>query len=187
MFAYRPLLLDKPNQHLIGWSHYSWRLSNLEHSECSGARSLLLFTGGVGGLCFGGTSDLVHSSLHFLELLSSLLADDGEELVSSEIGLHVALLSGIERVVNESESGRSTTSELGLESEHGDGLFLVLEHNGKLGLDGSLGDGSLIGMNQLNLELSSLQERVVDHLSGIKDELLVGLNFGFISHFDLTI
>lgn len=139
---------------------------------CSGPRSLLLFTSGVGSLGLGGTSALVHSTLHFLELLSSLLALLDQKFVSLQKSLLIALLSGIKRVVNKGESGRSATSELGLHAEHRDALLLVLEHDGELLLDGGLGDGSLVGMNQLNLELSSLQERVVDHLSGIQNELV---------------
>ena len=82
----------------------------------------------------------------------------------------IALLSGIKRVVDKSESGGSASSELALKSEDGDALVLGLEHGGELGLDGGLGNGSLIWVDQLNLKLSSLQERVVDHLSSVKNE-----------------
>ena len=137
-------------------------------------RSLLLTTG-VGSLGFGGTSDSLHSTLHFLELLSSLLALGADDLVSNQVLLGVALLPGIEGVVDESETGGSASSELALQAEDGDVLVLGLEHRGELGLDGSLGDGSLVWVDELNLELSSLEKWVVDHLSGVKNEFLAHL------------
>ena len=105
-------------------------------------------------------------------MLSSLLALLVDELVSEEESLLIALLSGIKRVVDESESGGSASSKFTLKSEDGDALVLALEHGGELGLDGGLGYGSLIWVDQLNLKLSSLQERVVDHLSGVKNKFL---------------
>jgi hypothetical protein len=132
-----------------------------------------LLTGRVGSLGFGDTSDFLHSTLHFLEHLSSLLGLLGSEFISEEHALGVALLSGVNIIVDAGESGGSTTTELGVESEDGDSFWLNLEHSFKLGLNGNLGDGSLIWMDKLNNELLSLEEWVVDHLSSVEDELFL--------------
>ena len=140
-----------------------------------------LLTGRVGSLGLSDTSDFLHSTLHFLQHLSScLLWWDLSEFISKEHALGVALLSGVNIIVDAGESGGSTTTELGVESEDGDSFWLNLEHSFKLGLNGNLGDGSLIWMDKLNNELLSLEEWVVDHLSGVKDELFF---LFFIGHF----
>lgn len=137
--------------------------------------SLLLL--GVGSLGLSSSSDFLHSSLHFLELLSSLLALDGSELVSEEEGLGVVLLSSVGIIVDASKSGGSATTELGVESENGDVLWLGVEHLSELLLDGGLGDGSLIRVDQLNNDLLSLHERVLDESSGVADNV-----FLFVGH-----
>ena len=128
----------------------------------------------VGSLGLGSSSDFFHSSLHLFELLSSLLALDGSDLVSEKEALGVVLLSGVSVIVDASKSGRSASTELRVESEDGDQLWLGVEHLGELLLDNNLGDGSLIRVDQLNNDLLSLQEWVLDESSGVADDV-----FGF--------
>ena len=149
-------------------------LQNLRTGNVSPQAESLLLLLGVGSLGLGSSSDFLHSSLHFLELLSSLLALDGSELVSEKEGLGVVLLSSVGIIVDASESGGSATTELGVESENGDVLWLGVEHLGELLLDNNLGDGSLIRVDQLNNDLLSLQEWVLDESSGVADDV-----FGF--------
>ena len=132
--------------------------------------SLLLLSTGSSSLGFGGTSDLLHSALDFLLLLSGDLALL-DKLVSSQQRHLVELLPGIEAVVNESETGGPATSELGLEAEDGDLLSLGLEQRSKLVLDGGLLDVGLVGVDQLNHQLLSAQKWVLDQFLRIQDEL----------------
>ena len=61
-----------------------------------------------------------------------------EGTYSSEHLLAVELLSSVKRIIDESEAGRSATTELGLESENRNVLLLGLEGLGQLGLNVSL-------------------------------------------------
>ena len=134
--------------------------------------SLLLCFTGVHGSCFSGTSDLVHSTLHFLKLLSGLLLGFIlEEFVSSEVALGVVGLSSINAVVDESISGGSATTELGLHAEDGDLLILGLEGTGELFLDSSLGYTSGIWVDNLEEHLLSGEEWVRDELLQVEYEL----------------
>ena len=140
--------------------------------------SLLLLTSG-GSSSLGNTSDLVLSALDFLLLLSSdlwLL----DESVSSEVSLGVVLLLGIEGVVDESESGGSASSELGVASEDGDGLSLCLEHGGELLLHLNLGDVGHVWMDHLNHKLLSSEKWVLDHLSGVENEFTFNCSHLFV-------
>ena len=64
----------------------------------------LLFTG-VGGLCFGGTSDFLDSSFDVLELLSGLGFDSIPLFVSLEESFLIELLSEIDGIVDKGETG----------------------------------------------------------------------------------
>ena len=135
-------------------------------------RSLLLLTG-VGSLCFSGTSDLLHSALHFLLLLSGLSSRLVlEEFVSSEEKLGVVGLSSINAVVDESVSGRSATTEFGLHAEDGDLLIFAFEGTGELLLDSSLGDTAAVWVDDLEEHLLSGKKRVVDELLQVEYETL---------------
>ena len=134
--------------------------------------SSLLFTG-VGSLAFSGTSDFVHSTLHFLLHLSGL--SPGfilEEFVSSEVALGVVGLPSINAIVHESISGGSATTELGLHAEDSNLLVLGFEGARELLLDCGLGYTSAIGVDNLELHLLSAEEWVIDELLQVKYELL---------------
>ena len=134
--------------------------------------SSLLFTG-VGSLAFSGTSDFVHSTLHFLLLLSGLsLGFILEEFISSEVALGVVGLSSINAVVDESISGGSATTELGLHTEDSNLLILGLEGSGELLLDCGLGYTSAIWVDNLEEHLLSGEKWVIDELLQVEHELL---------------
>ena len=69
---------------------------------------------------------------------------------SSEHLLAVVLLSRVKRIIDEGEASGSATTELGLEAENRNVLLLDLQGLGELGLDVSLGDVRLFGVNELN-------------------------------------
>ena len=69
---------------------------------------------------------------------------------SSEHLLGVVLLSSVKRIVEEGEASGSATTELGLETENRNVLLLGLQGLGQLGLDVTLGDVRLFGVDQLN-------------------------------------
>ena len=140
-------------------------------------RSGLLLLTGVGSLSFGGTSALLHSALHFLQLLSGLLLGlILEEFVSSEEKLLVIGLSSINAIVDESVSGRSATTEFGLHAEDGDLLFLAFELGGQLLLDSSFGDTTAIRVDDLERALLSGKKGVVDELLQVEYETLDHVN-----------
>ena len=67
-------------------------------------KSCSLLLSGIGGLCFGGTSDFLDSSFDVFELLSGLGLGAFVEAVSLEEGLLIELLSEIDGVVDEGET-----------------------------------------------------------------------------------
>ena len=69
---------------------------------------------------------------------------------SSEHLLAVVLLSSVKRIIEEGEASGSATTELGLETENRNVLLLGLQGLGQLGLDVTLGDVRLFGVDQLN-------------------------------------
>jgi hypothetical protein len=75
---------------------------------------------------------------------------EARDTYSSEHLLAVKLLSSVKRIVDEGEARGSATSELGLQTENGNVLLLDLEGLGQLALDVTLGDVSLLGVDQLN-------------------------------------
>ena len=113
-------------------------------------------------------------------MLSSSLSSNGSEFVSEEHALGIVLLSGVGIIIDAGESGGSATTELGVESEDGDVLRLGVEHLAELLLDGSLRDGSLIRMDQLDDDLLSLQKWVLDESSGVADDVFFLLRHGKI-------
>merc|ERR1719223_2381556 len=98
-------------------------------------------------LCLGGTSDLLHSVLLLLLLLSGdlccgVLHDTLSNL--SELGLE--LLGKVHGVIDHSESGAPSASEVGLESIGGDSVRSALVHSSQLLTDHSLWNGTLARM-----------------------------------------
>ena len=97
--------------------------------------------------------------------------------------LAVVLLPSIKGVIEEGEPGRAAATKLSLETEDGNVLLLSLEGLRELGLDVTLRDVGLLGVDQLNdLEilrfqgvyaLSPLQERVLHELASVQNKLLV--------------
>ena len=125
--------------------------------------ALLLATSGS-SLGFGGTSDSLNSTLDFLGLLSGLLTlFNGPKGISSEEMLHVVLLSGVKAIIDESKTGRSSTTEFELESIDGNLLDINLVLLGNVLLDLSLGDVDLGSVDDFDAQLFSLKERVVDN------------------------
>ena len=131
--------------------------------------SLFLSTG-ISSLGLGGTKAFLYSAFDFLELLSCLCWSSNKSISFEEV-LLIVLLSLIETVINESESGRSTTTEFGVETKDTDLLGLAFELFSELVFDGSLGDVGGLWMDELNLDLLSSEKWVVDDLSGVKNEL----------------
>ena len=72
------------------------------------------------------------------------------ETYTSEHLLAVELLSSVKRIVDESETSGSATTELGLETENRNVLILGLEGLSKLALDVSLRDVGQLGVNQFD-------------------------------------
>ena len=72
------------------------------------------------------------------------------ETYTSEHLLAVELLSSVKRIVDESETSGSATTELGLEAENRNVLILGLEGLSKLALDVSLRDVGQLGVNQFD-------------------------------------
>lgn len=80
----------------------------------------------------------------------------GCETYTSEHLLAVELLSSVKRIIDESEAGRSATTELGLETENRNVLILGLEGLSELALDVGLRDVGRLGVNQFDHLLARL-------------------------------
>jgi hypothetical protein len=104
-------------------------------------------------------------------LLSTLFFLLVGKLVSLKKHLLIKLLSLVNIGVDEAEAGGSATTKLALDSEDSDSILWGLVQAGELGLDVSLGDATLVWMDQLNVHLSSSEKWVVNNLSGVKYEV----------------
>lgn len=120
-----------------------------------------------------------HLLLPVLSLLSvlsvgllDLLGKTGPH--KSVLGLEL-LLAGLV-IVDQTETGRSTTTELGLETEDGHSLLLGLVESGELLLELSLGDGGSVGVEDVKNELLSVEQSVRDELSSSEGDGAVALN-----------
>lgn len=80
--------------------------------------------------------------------------------------LGLKLLLGLLVIVDQTESGRPSTSKLGLESESGDSALVSLVQGGELLVELGLGDGGSGGVEDVDDELSSVEETVGDELAG---------------------
>ena len=69
---------------------------------------------------------------------------------SEESSLGVEFSSGILVVVDKGETSASSTTELGLQAEHGDLFFITFHGLRQFGLDISLGHVGHVGVNQVN-------------------------------------
>lgn len=75
---------------------------------------------------------------------------EGESTYVVESHLRVVSLLGIEVIIDKGHSAGSATTELGVEADDGDGLFLGFEHSGKLGLNLSLGNVGELGVDHFD-------------------------------------
>jgi hypothetical protein len=80
--------------------------------------------------------------------------------------LGLKLLLGLLVIVDQTEPGRPSTSKLGLESESGDSALVSLVQGGELLVELGLGDGGSGGVEDVDDELSSVEETVGDELAG---------------------
>ena len=72
------------------------------------------------------------------------------ETYSDKLGLGGVHLLSVEVVVDKSKAGASATTELCLEAEHGDTLFLGLHHLSELLLDLRLRDVGHLGVDKID-------------------------------------
>lgn len=125
--------------------------------------SLLLLLGSV---LDTGTSHLEVSVLSLLSLLSRGLLDLGAKTVSNQSVVGLELLESLGGVVDETEAGGLSSTELGSETENGHSILLGRVGAGKLLSELVLGHVSGGGVQDVDDELSSAQEGVSDELSG---------------------
>ena len=93
------------------------------------------------------------------------------EAISLKVSLLIELFSRVDVGVDETEAGRSTTTELALVTEYRDSFNWALVQSSKLGPDGTLGHTTLVWVDQFNVDLSSCQKRVINHLPSVEHEL----------------
>ena len=99
-----------------------------------------LLLGGGSDLGLLGAPDLLHPVLLFLLLLSRLLGLLLDHVLSGQPVLGLKLLGKVHGVVDERETGRLATAEVGLEAVGEDAIWGALVHLGDLFADLSLGD-----------------------------------------------
>jgi hypothetical protein len=80
--------------------------------------------------------------------------------------LGLELLLGLLVIVDQTETGRSSTTELGLESESRDSGLVGLVQGGELFTELGLRDSGSGGVENVDNELTTVQKSVGDELSG---------------------
>lgn len=113
-----------------------------------------------------GTEDLLVSVLLLLSLLSGSLLDLLGQTVSDQSVGWLELLGVSSGVVDQTETGRLTTTVLSSETENRDSVLLGLVDLGDLLTKLVLGDVGSVWVQDVNDELLSGQQWVGDDLSG---------------------
>lgn len=113
-----------------------------------------------------GTEDLLVSVLLLLSLLSGSLLDLLSQTVSHQSVGWLKLLGVSNGLVDQTETGRLSSTELGSESENGNSVLVGLVQLSQLLSQLILGDVSSVWVQNVNDKLSSGQQWVGDNLSG---------------------
>merc|ERR1712195_373229 len=85
------------------------------------------------------------------------------------------LLLGINVVIDEDKTGTSSATEPSLKAHDGHALLLHFHGGAELGPDSSLSDISHLGVDQVNSDLLSCQERVLQEFTDVENELRICL------------
>lgn len=120
----------------------------------------------LGGKLDTGSSDLLVSVLSLLSLLSRSLLDLGGKAVSDLSVGRLKLEQSLGRVVDETEAGGLSSSELGSQAKDGHGVLLGVVGASQLLSQLVLGHVGGRGVQDVNDKLSSAEEGVSDELSG---------------------
>lgn len=113
-----------------------------------------------------GTEDLLVSVLLLLSLLSGGLLHLLGQTVSNQSVSRLELLGVSSRLVNQTETGRLATTELGSETKHGDSILVGLVQLGQSLSQLVLGDVGSVRVQDVDDELLSGQQGVGNDLSG---------------------
>lgn len=112
-----------------------------------------------------GTEDLLVSVLLLLSLLSGWLLNLLSQTVSDQSVGWLESLGVSNGLVDQTETGRLSTTELGSETEDGDGVLVGLVQLRQSLSQLVLGDVGSVWVQDVDDELSSGQQRVGDNLS----------------------
>ncbi len=126
---------------------------------------LPLFLLGILDLRLLGTSDLLHSVLALLALLSRHTLVLGHTVTDQSV-LWLELLGEVKGIVDQSEAGALATTEDGAEAEAEYDIWLGLIHAGKLLSDLSLLDCGLAWMQ--NIDYLKINKTIDDVLQNFK-------------------
>lgn len=113
-----------------------------------------------------GTEDLLVSVLLLLSLLSGSLLDLLSQAVSHQSVSWLELLGVRNGLVDQTETGRLSSTKLGSESENGNSVLVGLVQLSQSLSQLILGDVSSVWVQNVNDKLSSGQQWVGDNLSG---------------------
>lgn len=112
------------------------------------------------------TKNLLVSVLFLLSLLSGWLLHLLGQSVSDQTVGWLKSLSIRDGLVHQTETRGLSSTEVGSETEHGDGIFVSLVDLGQSLTELILGDVSLTWVVYVNDKLNSSKKRVLDDLSG---------------------
>ena len=124
-----------------------------------------LSSGNLLGVGLMGTEDLLVSVLLLLSLLSGWLLNLLSHAVSDQSVGWLESLGVGNGLIHQTETGGLSTTEVGSESEDGDGVFVGLVQFGQSRSQLVLGDIGSVGVQDVDDELSSGQQWVGDNLS----------------------
>lgn len=124
-----------------------------------------LSSGNLLGVGLMGTEDLLVSVLLLLSLLSGWLLNLLSHAVSDQSVGWLESLGVGNGLIHQTETGGLSTTEVGSESEDGDGVFVGLVQFGQSLSQLVLGDIGSVGVQDVDDELSSGQQWVGDNLS----------------------
>lgn len=113
-----------------------------------------------------GTEHLLLSVLLLLSLLSGGLLDLLSQTVSHQSVSRLESLGVSNRLVDQTKTGRLSSTKLSSETENGDGVLVGLVQLRQLLSQLVLGDVGSVRVQDVDDELSSGQQRVGDNLSG---------------------